>query len=170
MVFNRNIKYTCRKSVRQKFGVAQVERWHPKWGHQKKGSGHMRNLVKFGATMTIILYVVGGISGLANFSSAPTWLILLGIVWDVGYIFLLYKLGAWGDQTSWNSMGEGRKFLLLLLTLPGILGGIWFIIILFFFGVFGEKAAIAGAKSEVREQVKSDVETAVRKEFDRRGY
>lgn len=139
----------------------------------------MRKLVKFGATMTIILFILGGIMplfgliGVASNGSSGTGifaLLILGqAIWDVGYIVLLKKLGAW-DDLAWDRMGEGRKMLLFLLTLPGVIGGIWLVVILFLTGYFGEKAAIAAAKSEARAQIRSDIETTVRNEFDRRGY
>jgi hypothetical protein len=139
----------------------------------------VRKLVKFGATMTIILFILGGIMplfgliGSAGSGSSGTGILALLIlgqaIWDVGYIVLLKKLGAW-DDLAWDRMGEGRKMLLFLLTLPGVIGGIWLVIILFLTGYFGEKAAIAAAKSEARAQIRSDIETTVRNEFDRRGY
>src|SRR5579885_737665 len=140
----------------------------------------MRKLIGFGAGFVVaefIFYLLFGVIVPILFSPGggnvgrgvgiAVSIVTVGI--GAGYFLLMKKLGAW-NESAWYAMGNGRKTALFLLALPGIIGGIEFIIILAIFVVFAGKAGESLQKSARRAQFRADVESAVHDELNRHGF
>ncbi len=136
----------------------------------------MRKLIGFGAGFVVaefIFYLLFGVIVPILFSPGggnvgrgvgiAVSIVTVGI--GAGYFLLMKKLGAW-NESAWYAMSGGRKTALFLLALPGIIGGIEFIIILAIFGVFSGTAG----ESLNRAKFRSDVESAVHDELERLGF
>ncbi len=120
----------------------------------------MRKLINFGAGFFVAEFVVGilfAIIALVGMILSPgsgnvagviaTTIVSAGL--GVGYFLLMKKLGVW-NEAAWYTMSGGRKTAVFLLALPGILGGIEFIIILALFGVFAGAAEKGARRAQFR--------------------
>ncbi len=133
----------------------------------------MRKLINLGAGFVVAEIVIFSIPNSIYFSSGNAGGLIAFLIIQagigVGYVLLMKKLGAW-NEAAWYTMGNGRKTALFLLALPGIIGGIEFIIILAIFVVFAGKAGESLQKSARRAQFRADVESAVHDELNRHGF
>lgn len=135
----------------------------------------MRKLINLGAGFVVAEFVIDCLAFLVSIFFSPgnaggnIAFFIFSAGFGVGYFLLMKKLGAW-NEAAWYTMSNGRKTVVFLLALPGILGGIVFIIILALFGFFAGKAGESLQKSARRAQFRSDVESAVHDELNRHGF
>jgi ABC-type multidrug transport system permease subunit len=135
----------------------------------------MRKWVRFGAVSTLVFCVImvgGGLfdNNLTGIDRLCAFALFVPV--GIGCFFLFRQFGVW-DRAAWATMSDGRKALLFLVTLPGALFaavtvGIIVLAVSAFLGGAGNVA-----RSEVREarraELRSDIKTAVDKEFKRHG-
>lgn len=111
----------------------------------------MRKLINYGAGilavslgLLVVLCIVETVVLVVRGSNAfdnPTvasfipMALLISVALLLGYYFLMKKLGTW-NEAAWYTMSRGRKTVLFLLALPGIIEGIGPIILLAIVWVF----------------------------------
>ncbi len=144
--------------------------------HTNNGGAGLRKWVRFGAVSTLIfcILMVGGGLFINNLTSAERLFAFLFFVpVGIGCFYLFKNFGVW-DRTAWATMSDGRKTLLFLVTLPGALFaavtvGIIVLAVSAFLGGMGDIA-----RTEVRDarraELRSDIKTAVHKEFKKHGF